>query len=101
MFNKKEETNSFNSSEWVYESIKEKDIVECFGCKSLLFKKSVIPVKHCSFICRDLYYCEKCRPNYDEAYIVDGAFSVCGYNTTTYLKNRVEVDKKGKPINTK
>ena len=78
--------------------VKDDEVVECYSCKALLFKKSITPVKHSAWSYRELYYCDKCRPNYDEAFIVNDGDINFGYDKTTYLKNRVEVDKKGKPI---
>jgi hypothetical protein len=70
--------------------------VECYECSCILKKESA---KQVLINTHTYYYCGKCKPNYDEAYLPeDNGGMICGYYKNTYLKNRVEVDKNGNPI---
>ncbi len=73
----------------------EEIIVECTDCGCLLFKGRARMVKING---ATLNFCGKCKPSYDEVYLLNGASMSFGYTKDTYFKNRVEVDKKGKPI---
>jgi len=44
------------------------------------------------------FYCKRCKPPYDEFIDASNGHKILGYTKPTYLKNRVEVNEKGKPV---
>lgn len=77
----------------------EEEFVECTNCGCVLKKKYAPKVEHWFFQKVDLYFCKKCKPEYDIVYNGSKFESVCGFREPTYFKNNVRVDKNGKPIN--
>jgi len=72
------------------------ELVECTKCRALLRKEYAPKVEYVSFCSTNLYFCGRCKPEYDIMYDPIAGGTVYGYKEKTYFKNRVEVDKNGK-----